>query len=186
MWYDTSTMILLVGASASGKTEIAKYLQAHYGIKKVVTHTTRAMRSGERQDVDYHFVSKDQFEQLKKENAFVETTHYNGNEYGSSKAEVADDKVLIVDPTGLQAFIKLNDPRIITFFLDAKEETRRQRMTQRGDEKAAIESRIQNDKKEFDLSRIGQPDFILKTDQDSVEKLSNEILNLYKQKLSLL
>ena len=168
-------MILLVGASASGKTEIAKYLQAHYGIKKVITHTTRPMRSGERQD-----------DQLKKEDSFVETTHYNGNEYGSSKAEVADDKVLIVDPVGLQAFIKLNNPRIITFFLDAKEETRRKRMAQRGDEKSAIESRIQNDKKEFDLSRIGHPDFILTTDQDSVEKLSNDILNLYQQKLSLL
>lgn len=186
LWYHTSAMILLVGASASGKTEIAKYLQAHYGIKKVITHTTRPMRSGERQDVDYHFVSKEQFDQLKKEDSFVETTHYNGNEYGSSKAEVADDKVLIVDPVGLQAFIKLNNPRIITFFLDAKEETRRKRMAQRGDEKSAIESRIQNDKKEFDLSRIGHPDFILTTDQDSVEKLSNDILNLYQQKLSLL
>ena len=59
-------------------------------------------------------------------------------------------------------------------------------MAQRGDEKSAIESRIQNDKKEFDLSRIGHPDFILTTDQDSVEKLSNDILNLYQQKLSLL
>ena len=149
LWYHTSAMILLVGASASGKTEIAKYLQAHYGIKKVITHTTRPMRSGERQDVDYHFVSKEQFDQLKKEDSFVETTHYNGNEYGSSKAEVADDKVLIVDPVGLQAFIKLNNPRIITFFLDAKEETRRKRMAQRGDEKSSIESRIQDDKKEF-------------------------------------
>ena len=83
LWYHTSTMILLVGASASGKTEIAKYLQAHYGIKKVITHTTRPMRSGERQDVDYHFVSKEQFDQLKKEDSFVETTHYNGNEYVS-------------------------------------------------------------------------------------------------------
>ena len=186
LWYHSSTMILLVGASASGKTEIAKYLQSHYGIKKVVTHTTRAMRCGETQDVDYHFVTQDEFSHLKAKNAFVETTNYNGNEYGSSKAEVADDKVLIVDPTGLQAFIKLNNPRIITFFLDAKEETRRQRMAQRGDGKNAIESRIENDRKEFDLSRIGNPDFILSTDTKSVEELANEILNLYKQKLNLL
>ena len=67
-------MILLVGASASGKTEIAKYLRTRYGMVKAITHTTRAMRVGERQDVDYHFVSKDEFLRLKGEAAFVERT----------------------------------------------------------------------------------------------------------------
>ena len=54
-------MILLVGASASGKTEVAKLLKALYGIKKVITHTTRPIRKSEENDVDYHFVSKDEF-----------------------------------------------------------------------------------------------------------------------------
>ena len=44
-------MIVLVGPSASGKTEAAKLLYSIYGIKKVITHTTRPMRIGEKDDV---------------------------------------------------------------------------------------------------------------------------------------
>ncbi|MDD4005965.1 MAG: guanylate kinase, partial [Bacilli bacterium] len=71
-------MIILVGASASGKTEIAKILTRKYGIVKAITHTTRDMREGEKNGVDYFFVSKDEFAALAKQNAFVETTFYNG------------------------------------------------------------------------------------------------------------
>ena len=49
-------MIILVGASASGKTEVAKELKKKYDIQKVVTHTTRTRRAQEIEDVDYHFV----------------------------------------------------------------------------------------------------------------------------------
>ena len=110
-------MILLTGPSASGKTEIAKVLSKLYGIKKVVTHTTRPMRIGEIQDVDYHFVSKEEFLALQEENYFVETTFYNNNYYGTSKKEIADDKVLVVDPNGKNAFLALNDDKNIFFFI---------------------------------------------------------------------
>ena len=54
-------MIILVGASASGKTEIAKLIIKKYGFKKMVTTTTRPMRAGEVADIDYHFISKEEF-----------------------------------------------------------------------------------------------------------------------------
>ncbi|MBS7384058.1 MAG: guanylate kinase, partial [Bacilli bacterium] len=53
-------MIVITGPSASGKTATCLYLQEHFGIRKVVTHTTRAMRVGEKNDVDYHFVTKEE------------------------------------------------------------------------------------------------------------------------------
>ena len=104
-------MILLVGASASGKTEIAKYLAKSHGIKKAITHTTRKMREGERQDVDYHFVDEATFQRMLKEDKFVEHTCYNGNHYGCSKDEIADDKCVILDPEGLKSFLALNNQR---------------------------------------------------------------------------
>ena len=45
-------MIVITGPSASGKTATCYYLQENYGIKKVITHTTRPMRAGEKNDVD--------------------------------------------------------------------------------------------------------------------------------------
>ena len=55
-------MLLLIGASASGKTETAKYLMEHFNIKKIITCTTRAPRANEVNDVDYHFLSVEEFQ----------------------------------------------------------------------------------------------------------------------------
>ena len=54
-------MIILIGPSASGKTSIAKELIEKYNFKKFVTNTTRKMRVGEINDIDYHFITKEQF-----------------------------------------------------------------------------------------------------------------------------
>jgi guanylate kinase len=59
-------MIVLAGASASGKTEAAKMLAAKYGITKVITTTTRPMRVGEVHARDYFFVSKEESEYIKR------------------------------------------------------------------------------------------------------------------------
>ena len=64
-------MIVLSGASASGKTEVAKMLAKKYGITKVVTTTTREKRNGEIHGKDYFFVSKNEFEIMIKEKKFV-------------------------------------------------------------------------------------------------------------------
>jgi len=117
-------MIILCGPSATGKTEIAKMLNAKYGIKKVVTTTTRPIRVNETNDVDYHFITKEKFEELLKKDHFVEHVIYNDNYYGCSKDEVKKDRVVILEPEGVRNFLKLNDSSIVTFVLMASEETR--------------------------------------------------------------
>lgn len=107
------------------------------------------MRIGEKDDVDYHFVSKEEFLKLKEKNYFIETTLYNGNYYGTSKSEVSDNKVLIVDPNGVKSILSLNDPRIIIFRLNADSTTRFNRMIIRGDSIENIEQRISKDKDVF-------------------------------------
>ena len=177
-------MILLVGASASGKTEIAKYLRTRYGMVKAITHTTRAMRVGERQDVDYHFVSKDEFLRLKGEDAFVETTEYNGNFYGCSKAETGDDKCIILDPTGITNFLALGNPRIVTFFLRTSKATRESRMTSRGDDPEAIAKRLEGDEKTFDEATLPPIDYFIDAETKSVAELGDAIYALYQQRLT--
>jgi guanylate kinase len=108
-------MIVLVGASASGKTEIAKKLVSSYGFSKVVTYTTRNKRPNEKIGVDYHFVSEKSFLDKKKKGFFLETTLYNGNYYGTSYDELGINKVLIVDPNGLKSYSDLHDKSIISF-----------------------------------------------------------------------
>lgn len=179
-------MIILVGASASGKTEVAKMLSCKFNIKKVITHTTRTMRLNEKQDVDYHFVDKNTFQSLKEQNYFVETTFYNDNFYGTSKKEIADNKVLIVDPNGLQAFLALNDERIITFYLYANENTRLQRMLNRGDKKEDALSRIKNDESKFNDDTSKKCHFSIDSEHLDLAQMTEKIYNLYKESLKQL
>ena len=176
-------MLILVGASASGKTEVAKELLKRFNIKKVVTHTTRPMRVNELNDVDYHFVSKDEFLSLLAKDKFVEHSLYNGNYYGCSKDEIGDDKVVILDPNGLKAFNALNDDRIVSILLTSSEENRFNRMISRGDSLENAKKRIENDKISFDISKIDKVDFIIKNDSSTLDELVNEVYRLYKSKL---
>ena len=145
-------MIVITGPSASGKTATCLYLQEHFGIRKVVTHTTRAMRVGEKNDVDYHFVTKEEFMKMKENDEFVETVFYNGNYYGTSRKEVRIDKCMAVELEGAQTYKSFGDPKIVLFFMNLDEETCRQRMLQRGDDPVKVEARIQNDKGSFFLT----------------------------------
>ncbi len=142
-------MILITGASASGKTETAKELGVLFGIKKVVTHTTRNKRVGEVDGIDYHFVTKEEFNQLKALDVFVETTIYNNNYYGTSKKEIADDKVLVVETSGARVFLGLKDEHIMVYRLHASNQTRATRMRNRGDKEEDIQKRLINDVTRF-------------------------------------
>lgn len=174
-----STMIILVGASASGKTEIAKILTRKFGIIKAITHTTRPMREGEKDGVDYFFVGKDEFLKLADEKFFVETTFYNGNYYGCSKSQVRDDKAVIVDPNGLKAFLALNDPRVISFYIEADEKTRYLRMISRGDSIENALKRIENDKKAFTPENIGFTHEIIINEDNTLEEAADIIYRKY-------
>lgn len=144
-------MIILTGPSASGKTATCLYLQAHYGIKKVITHTTREMRKGEVNDVDYHFVTREEFQRMKDNDEFIETVCFNGNLYGTSRKEVQIDKCMAVEFNGAKTYASFHDPKIIIFYMKANEALRLKRMQSRGDDCEKIKSRIANDHSAFEM-----------------------------------
>lgn len=176
-------MIILCGASASGKTEVAKLLMSKYGIKKVVTNTTRPIREGEVNDIDYHFTSKERFLELKEQDYFVETTEYNGNYYGCAKNEIGDNKCVILEPEGVGNFLKLNNPSIVTFALYASKKTRRERMTSRGDLNENIIKRLNEDEERFSITKLSFADYTIDTDDKEVEEIAILIKYLYQLKL---
>ena len=173
-------MIVLAGASASGKTEVAKVLASKYGITKIVTTTTRDKRKDEADGVDYFFVSKEKFEQMILEDRFVEYTLYNGQMYGSTKDQIANDKCVVIDPAGLRSYIALNNKNIVTFYLEADEETRHKRMVFRGDDPEKIKSRIENDRIAFKPENIAKVDFIIDASNNrTIDDVATEIYETY-------
>jgi len=82
--------LVLAGPSGVGKSTLVKLLQKEFpgcfGFS--VSHTTRSPRQGEQDGVDYHFIEKSNFDELVKQNDFIEHAQYGPNSYGTSKKSV--------------------------------------------------------------------------------------------------
>lgn len=177
-------MIVLAGASASGKTEVAKLLAKKYHITKVITTTTRNKRIGEEDGKDYFFVSKEKFQEKIKNNDFVEYTTFNGNFYGSTKDQIASNKCVVIDPAGLKSYIALNDKKIVTFFLEANEDVRYKRMLLRGDKLEDANQRIVHDRTAFKKEHIAKVDYTINSEIKSIEEIADDIYKLYLKELN--
>lgn len=92
-------MIVLCGESASGKSTIEKILCKEYGYKKVTSYTTRSPRVGEKDGVDYHFITTEEFKEKQKNGFFAEVGEYNGWFYGSAVEDCTNDKVAVLPPS---------------------------------------------------------------------------------------
>ncbi|MBL8724383.1 MAG: guanylate kinase [Planctomycetes bacterium] len=78
-------LVVVSGPSGSGKTSVCRALKQRPDVEFSVSATTRAMRHGERDGVDYHFLSRDDFQRRVAENQFLEWASYNGNLYGTPR-----------------------------------------------------------------------------------------------------
>lgn len=129
-------MIVLVGPSGSGKSELAKSLFRYKNMSKVITATTRKARIGEVNLEDYYFLSEKKFDECVKENKFIETTSYNGYRYGTPIKELRLDKVLIIGPEGLKKLIEKAPSdltsSICVFYIKSKKDFREKRLLNRG------------------------------------------------------
>lgn len=167
-------MIILVGPSASGKTQIGYSLKKIYGLEKVVTYTTRRMRSGEVNGIDYHFITKDEFLRLEKENFFFEYVCYNENYYGTAINSLNDNSYLILEPNGMKRYLssKLD---LTIFYLDCSEEVRFKRMIMRHDGALNAQKRIEIDRQIFNDEVKLHANYLVDVSQKSVDEIAKEI-----------
>lgn len=102
----------ICGESASGKDSVFKRLSNHPSLQSIVTTTSRPMRKGEKQNVDYHFITEEEFLTSIDNKEFLEWTTFqtvtNTWFYGTKLEEFKDNgkhKVIVVNPQGLSALI---------------------------------------------------------------------------------
>ena len=174
-------IIVLVGKTASGKTTVANELCKHHGYKGIITYTTRPMRENEVQDVDYHFISDEQFNKMVENNEFTEYKRYNTAHgvwsYGSIitlEQEYSDDcYVIILTPQGLKDLSK-KISRYIAFYLNVDFKTQLERLKKRGDEEQQIIKRLKNDAKDF-KNVVDIVDYSFCTDISSPQRVADAI-----------
>ena len=163
--------ILIIGKTSSGKDTIAKYLKYKFGVKPLVSYTTRPMRDGETDGVEHYFISKEEMQYIidyKSKNLIAYTKFpKTGHEYCAldPDPEGIKDGCLsyIINPEGI-GWMKSNykgNNKFFSVYVDCDEDTIRRRALNRGDGVKAIEDRLDSEREQFDkYKKSGKYNFL--------------------------
>lgn len=151
-------LYIISSVAGGGKTTlINKFLEFYPNFKFSVSYTSRTIRKGEKDGVNYFFVSKETFETLIQKDYFLEWEMVHNNYYGTPKKETLEvlDKgesiLLDIDVKGARK-VKSILPKAITIFIKPPDiEVWKKRLVDRGTESEdSLKTRIANGLKELE------------------------------------
>lgn len=176
----TGKIIIISAPSGTGKSTIINKLMAmpDLDLKFSVSATNRAPREGEKDGINYYFLTTEEFTRKIKENAFIEYEEvYAGRYYGTLKSEVSrilndgHNLILDIDVKGGVNVKKLYPDAAAIFILPPSIDTLRQRLINRGtDDEETINQRVA--KAEYELSFASKYDYSVVN--DDLEKAVKE------------
>ena len=136
--------IVVSGPSGAGKTTLVdRLLAAEPLIHRSISTTTRSPRAAEKEGVDYFFVDRQRFDQLKQHNELIEWAEVHGHSYGTRKAYVEEqlaagfDVLLNIDIQGGDRVKRMFPGAVMVFILPPSFADLEQRLRGRGDLAAA-------------------------------------------------
>ena len=118
-------LIVITGATGTGKTTVSAYLRDNYRIHRVMTHTTRPPRTGEQNGVDYYFETPASF----ATKHFIEKVTYAGYEYGSSHESLEKNWAkhpflsIVLDTKGAITYVRELPKEVVVLFLTIDDPT---------------------------------------------------------------
>ncbi len=169
---DRGLLVVISGPSGVGKGTVRKALfsMPNHNLVYSVSMTTRQMRPGEKEGVDYYFVSREEFEKRIEEGKFLEHAEFVGNYYGTpldkvnERLEAGNEVVLEIEVEGaLQVKRKVPDC-VMIFIVPPGKQALYDRLRKRGTEsEEIIEARIEKANREFKLAKYY--DYIVVNDE---------------------
>jgi len=154
--------IIISAPSGTGKTTTCKRLIERLPNLKIATsHTTRKIREGESEGIDYYFVSQEEFEAKREKNDFLEWAQVHTEYYGTSFESIEKhrqkefDILLELDVQGVGSLRKMDFEGIYILILPPSIEEMTKRLKKRGTEtEESIERRIKTGKEEIKSYKI--------------------------------
>ena len=180
------SLIIISGTTCAGKgTVIQKLLEKHHNIELSVSYTSRPIRPGDIEDITYHFISRQQFEEMIESDAFLEYEIVHGKEYyGTPKIDVEEklrnriDIILEIDVKGAQTIKTLLPETILIFIMAPSMEEVKRRIKARGKENnEQIIKRFQTAYNE--INEIPKYNYVVVNDEikNSVDKIEAILLS---------
>ena len=176
---DRGMLMVLSGPSGSGKnTVLTRLLADTHDLYLSVSATTRSPRDGEIDGVNYHFVTKNEFEKMLASGDILEHTKYCGNYYGTLKNKVLEQLesgnsvILEIEVEGGMQ-VKKAFPEAVLVFLTAPslDEVKLRLINRQTESIEVINERIARAKKELEAAKAY--DYLVIN--DSVEKAACEL-----------
>jgi len=163
-------LYIISAPSGAGKTSLVAALGRDLSAVQVsVSHTTRAMRPGEQEGVNYYFCTPEQFIAMQGRGEFLESAEVFGHYYGTSQQKVRQmldkglDVVLEIDWQGAQQVRRLMPEARSIFILPPSRTALFERLTARGqDSQEIIERRMRAAK--LEISHYSEYDYLLVND----------------------
>lgn len=174
----TGMLLIISGPSGAGKgTLVEKLMKSDPTFRFSCSVTTRAPRTGEIDGVHYHFVTVEEYDQLVKENAFLEHATVHGNRYGTLRKPVEDmmaqgqNVLLDIDTQGAFSVMAHADEYVSVFILPPSYTELRRRLEARNtDAPDVIERRMNNARGE-----------VAKADRYQYSIVNDDLENAYEQ-----
>ena len=162
MTQQKGTLVLVSAPSGGGKNAIIHALLKHFTeAVQLVTTTTRDKRPGEKEGVDYYYISKDAFKKKLAEGEFVEYNEYADNFYGTQWGHLREalktHKIVFsqAEVHGKASLDRLKVPHISIFLLPESLEVLKERIEQRGGtSKESLAMRLETAKAEIERAKI--------------------------------
>ena len=174
------TLLVVSGFSGAGKgTVLSKVLEKRTDLYYSVSFTTRAPRTGEQDGVNYHFVTREAFQERIDRGEFLEYAEYVGNFYGTSMAVIREkldqgvDVILEIESQGA-AKVRQKMPEAVSLFLvpPSFEELSRRLHRRATDAEEVIQGRLQKAREE--CKQIPNYDYLVVNDK--VSEAAGEII----------
>jgi guanylate kinase len=165
-------LLFVVSApSGTGKTTVVERLvQVFPDLALSRSYTSRAMREGEKDGVDYNFITRERFEAMIADDAFLEWADVFGNLYGTAKADAerelatGRDLVLVIDVQGARQVRAHGAHTVGIFVLPPSFDALEQRLRGRSkDSEEAIRKRLATARRE--IRAVAEYEYVIVNDE---------------------
>lgn len=193
-------LIILTGKTAAGKDTVRSAIFKKFpNLKKVITCTSRTPRRNDAEGVDYHFLTRDEFEEKIKKGDFAEYVEYGGNLYGTLKIDLEraskQDTLWKIDPSRAgeaRDFIKRSFPpqiadqlikNLVVIYITVSDNVILQRLQKRNLTDSEIQKRMSDDRSIW-LQYKNSYDFVIENVSGKLDETIYKIINIIQNHIS--